>query len=137
VGDWKKSSLHQHPHLTVMGAPKVHFVQEEGEDLCVSNSLASALFKLGFVKEAAKIAAYGREELSRGTVNALKKVMPFALEVLPKWIQPAWKPQIFDFKKELKKRLKYLWVCFLHWMETVIMLLLFMEGSFTMLMNGL
>ena len=103
VGDWKKSSLHQHPRLTVMGAPKVHFVQEEGEDLCVSNLLASALFELGFVEEAAKIAAYGREELARGTVNALKKVMTFASEVLPKWIQPAWKPRIFDFKKELKE----------------------------------
>ncbi len=53
--------------------------------------------------EAAKIAAYRREELARETVNALKKVMTFASEVLPKWIQPAWKQQIFDFKKELKE----------------------------------
>ncbi len=75
-----------------MAAPKVHFVQEEGEDLCVSNLLASALFKLVFVVGAAKITAYGREELAQGTVNALKKVMTFASEVLPKWIQPAWKP---------------------------------------------
>ncbi len=69
----------------------------------MSNFLASALFELGFVKEAAKIAAYGREELAQRFVNALKKVMAFASEVLPKWIQPAWKPQIFDFKKELKE----------------------------------
>jgi hypothetical protein len=96
VGDWKKSSLYQHPHLTVTGAPKVHFVQEEGEYLCT-------LSKLGFVVEAAKIAAYGREELAQGTVNTIKKVMMFASEVLPKWIQPALKLQIFDFKKELKE----------------------------------
>jgi hypothetical protein len=69
-----------------MGAPKVHLVQEEGEDLCVSNSIASAIFELGFVEEAAKIAAHGREKLARGTVNALKKVMIFALEVRPKSI---------------------------------------------------
>ena len=36
-------------------------------------------------------------------MNALKKVMKFASEVLPKWFQPAWKPRIFDFKKELEE----------------------------------
>ena len=103
VGDWKKSSLDQHPHLTVTGVPKVHFVQEEGKDLCVSHLLASAIFELGFVVQAAKFATCGREELTQGIVNALKKVMAFASDVLPKWIQPDWKPQIFNFKKELKQ----------------------------------
>ena len=81
----------------------MHFVQDQGEDLCVSNSLASALFELGFAVEATKIASYGKEELARGTVNALKKVMTFASEVLPKWIKPAWKPRNFDWKKELNE----------------------------------
>jgi hypothetical protein len=51
-----------------------------------------------------KNTAYGRQALARGFMNALKKVMmTFASEVQPKWIQPAWKPQIFNFKEELKE----------------------------------
>lgn len=110
VGDWKKSSLDQHPDLTVTGAPKVHFVQNEGEDLCVSNSFASALFELGFVNEATKIAEYGKEKLAQGTVNALKKVMTYASEVLPKWLQPAWKPRHFDWKNELNETVVFVGV---------------------------
>ena len=110
VGDWKKSSLDQHPDLKVIGAPKVHFGQNEGEDLCVSNSFASALFELGFVNEATKIAEYGKEELAHGTVNALKKVMTFASEVLPKWLQPAWKPRHFDWKNELNETVVFVGV---------------------------
>ncbi len=37
VGDFKESHLHNHPNLMVPEAPSVHFVQLEGEDLCVSN----------------------------------------------------------------------------------------------------
>ena len=88
----------------------MHFVQNEGEDLCVSNSFASALFELGFVNEATKIAEYGKEKLAQGTVNALKKVMTYASEVLPKWLQPAWKPRHFDWKNELNETVVFVGV---------------------------
>jgi hypothetical protein len=42
VGDFKESHLHNNPNLMVPEAPPVRFVQSEGEDLCVSKSLASA-----------------------------------------------------------------------------------------------
>ena len=43
VGDLKKLHLHNYPNLMVCEAPLVCFVQLEGEDLCVSKSLARAL----------------------------------------------------------------------------------------------
>ena len=58
----------------------------------MSHLLASAIFELGFVVQADKFATCGREELTQGIVNGLKKVMAFASDLLPKWIQPAWKP---------------------------------------------
>ena len=50
VGDFKPSHLHLHPHLEVPGAPLVRYAQKDGKDLCVSKSLASALYPLGFEK---------------------------------------------------------------------------------------
>ena len=42
VGDYKVSHLSKHPNLHVHGAPRVCFSQTDGQDLCVSKSLASA-----------------------------------------------------------------------------------------------
>jgi hypothetical protein len=49
VGDFKESHLLEHPKLLVPEAPQVHFVQSEGEDLCFSKSLASALHAIDLI----------------------------------------------------------------------------------------
>ena len=65
VGDFKASHLQQHPHLqTSKNAPKVHFVQSDGDDLCVSKLLASALYVLDdFKEEATRLNEYGETDL--------------------------------------------------------------------------
>jgi hypothetical protein len=86
VGDFKVSHLKEHPNLLVPEAPSVHFVQSEGEDLCVSKSLASVFYVIGFVDQAVSINHYGERELSGGTVDAIRKVGQYAETLLPKWI---------------------------------------------------
>jgi hypothetical protein len=52
VGDYKISHLHHYPELRISGAPKLRFSQDSNQDLCVSNSLASVFFNLGFHEQA-------------------------------------------------------------------------------------
>ena len=86
VGDYRPSHLHNHPNLQWIGAPKVHFNQTDGKDLCVSKSLVSALFAIGFHMEAYIIDNFG-EEILRGTVvDALENVVKHARSILPSWI---------------------------------------------------
>ena len=42
VGDFKVSHFQEHPKLHVHGLPIVHFVQSDGEELCVSNLMATS-----------------------------------------------------------------------------------------------
>ena len=98
VGDFKISHLHYYPHLRVQGAPTVEFTQSNNEDLCVSNSLASALYNINFRQEAEEIVKFGRREISGGAVNALDKVAHFAQSILPTWIQMKKKPRQYDWK---------------------------------------
>jgi hypothetical protein len=63
VGDSKVSYLQEHPNIHVHGLPTVHFVQSDGEDLCVSNLLASILHVLGFTKEAIMVDKMGKVSL--------------------------------------------------------------------------
>ena len=86
VGDFKVSHLDEHPNLRVPDAPRVLFVQSEGEDLCVSKSLASALDAIGFVSEAASINQYGENHLRGGIVDAIKRVGQYAKSQLPSWV---------------------------------------------------
>jgi hypothetical protein len=104
VGDYKSSHLHLHPHLKIVGAPRIRFMQEENEDLCVSNSIASAFDTLGFDKEAWIIAEFGKAHMAGGTVDALDNVVQFARDVLPTWIQPKRKPLAFDWRQDLDCR---------------------------------
>ena len=101
VGYFKRSHLYRYPQLRCIGAPSVRFVQEHNQDLCVSNSLASAFYNVGFHDEATKIAMFGQRKLAGGTVNALEKVVSYATckanNVLPSWIQPKMKPLRFDW----------------------------------------
>ena len=104
VGDCKVSSLHRHPHLKVCGAPTIQFVQGNSEDLCVSNSLASAFHNLGFIDGARQIAQFGKTRVAGGAVNALEKVAIYAKEVLPSWIEMHRKKLVFNWRTELDKK---------------------------------
>ena len=91
VGDFKISHLNQHPELIRQDAPQVHFTQSDGEDLCVSKSLASVLHLIGFTEEAVQLDKYGREELAGGTPNAYEMACYKADEILPNWVQRSTK----------------------------------------------
>ena len=60
VSDFKVSHLQEHPNLHVHGSPTVHFVQSDGEDLCVSKLLVSVLYVLGITEEAIMLDKYGK-----------------------------------------------------------------------------
>jgi hypothetical protein len=100
VGDFKESHLHNYPNLMVPEAPSVYFVQLEGEDLCVSKSLASALYVIGFEGAAGAINHYGESQLRGGTVDAIQKVGQHTETELPQWIirKVLKKPHTFDWK---------------------------------------
>ena len=104
VGDYKPSLLYEHPNLRRLGAPKVHFNQTDGKDLCVSKSLASALFSIGFHEEATAIDAFGEEIMKGAVVDALEKVKVQARAVLPSWIVIRRLPRRFDWKHDLNAR---------------------------------
>jgi hypothetical protein len=104
VGDYKPSHLHKHPNLKVIGAPKVHFNQSDGKDLCVSKSLASALYSIGFTKEAVEVDSFGEEIMKGAVVNALEKVVLHARTVLPSWIVIRSIKKRFDWRKELNEQ---------------------------------
>ena len=104
VGDFKPSHLIEHPNLKRFGAPRVQFNQTDGKDLCVSKSLASALFAIGFEKEAVAIDSFGEEILKGAVVDALENVVKHARAVLPRWILIQRLPQQFEWKEELDSR---------------------------------
>ena len=86
VGDYKPSHLHKHPNMKLIGTPKVNFNQSDGKELCVSKSLASVLYSIGFTKEAFEVDSFG-EEIMKGTVvKALYRVIKHVKTVLPSWI---------------------------------------------------
>ncbi len=101
VGDFKPSHLHQHSHLKVPGAPPVRYTQKDGKDLCVSISLASALFPLGFEKEAEEIDLFLEETLKGAVVDVLDCVMQYAKTILPKWVVIERIPKCFNWLKDL------------------------------------
>ena len=84
VGDFKLSNLHEYPNLIVPNAPVVHFRQSDGQDLCVSKSLASVLHALQYESAATAVNDYGEE--IRGTINVIKKIGNYAKQLLPCWI---------------------------------------------------
>ena len=77
--------MHLHPHLEVPGAPPIDYNQKDGKDLCVSKSLASALYPIGFENEAEEIDFYGEEILKHAFVDSLDCVMQHASNILSKW----------------------------------------------------
>jgi hypothetical protein len=106
VGDFKVSHLCEHPSLHVNGAPRVCFSQTDGQDLCVSKSLALAPYLLGFQEEAFRIEAYGITDFQGGAVDAFVKVICFAKTVLPTWriTKCVKRPGTFNWKTDLDER---------------------------------
>ena len=104
VGDFKPSHLHEHPNFKVIGAPNVHFNQSDGKDLCVSKSLASALYATGFTKEAIEMDGFGEEIIKGSVVNALEKVIEQARQVLPSWVVIEYIPKNYDWTVGLDER---------------------------------
>ncbi len=104
VGDFKPLHLNEHPNLKRVGAPRVHFNQTDGKDLCVSKSFASALLAIGFEEEAAAIDFFGEEILKGAVVDALENVVKHAQAVLPRWILIQRLSQQFNWKEELDAR---------------------------------
>ncbi len=82
----------------------MHFNQTDGKDLCVSKSLASALYSIGFTKEAVEVDSFGEEIMKGAVVNALKKVVLHAGTVLPSWIVIRSIKKRFDWRKELDEQ---------------------------------
>ena len=86
----------------MIGAPEIQFVQSEGKDLCVSKSLASAFFALGWQDEATKIDAFGEVILKGAVVDAIHRVKRQADKVFPSWLLIRKLPDNFDWKVDLK-----------------------------------
>jgi hypothetical protein len=107
VGDFKVFHLSEHPSLHVHGgAHRVRFSRTDGQDLCVSKSLALALFSLGFQEEAFRIEAYRISDLQGGAVDGFGKVIRFAKTVLSAWIitKCVKRPGTFNWKTDLNER---------------------------------
>ena len=86
VGDFKSSRLHEHPELQVDNSPRLKFVQSEGKDLCVSKSLASAFFALGWQEMSEKIDAFGENILKGKVLLGLERVVEESKKIFPPWI---------------------------------------------------
>ena len=99
--DFKPSYLRLHPHLEVPGALPIQYNHQDGKDLCVSKSLVSALYPLGFEIEAEEIDFYGKEILKGAVVDALDRVMQHARKILPNWVVIERIPTCFDWQKDL------------------------------------
>ncbi len=74
VDDFKELCLHNYPNLMVPEAPLARFEQLQGEDLCVSKSLANALYAIGFEGGAETINHYGETQVRGDSVDAIQKV---------------------------------------------------------------
>ena len=103
VGDFKPSRLDEHPNLNVAGAPALRFVQSDGKDLCVSKSLASAFFALGWETEANAIDAFGEEIMKGAVVDAVNRVRDHARQLFPSWILIHLLPRDFNWKIDMRE----------------------------------
>ena len=88
VGDYKESRLHLFPNLLLSNAPRVHYNQTEGQDLCAFKSLASVVHYLGWVEAANRIDDTGIREAST-CLDSWKLLYDVTVTYLPKWIQVA------------------------------------------------
>ncbi len=78
----------------------MRFLQSEDEDFCVSKSLASALYAIGFDGAAGAINHYEESQLRGVTVDAIWKVGQYTETHPPQWItmKVLKKPRTFDWE---------------------------------------
>ncbi len=67
----------------------------------MSKSLASALYQLGFEKEAEEIDLFGEETLNGAVVDVIDRVMQYAKTILPNWVVIERIPKCFNWQKDL------------------------------------
>ena len=103
VGDLKPSRLKEFPHLNVVGAPFIHYVQSEGKDLCVSKSLASAFAALGWEAEAKVIDGFGEHVMTGAGVETVKRVKECARQTFPKWLTIRKLPSQWNWKTDMRE----------------------------------
>ena len=96
----------------MIDAPAIQFMQSDGNDRCVSKSLASALFALGWHEKAQVIDTFGDLILNGAVVDSMKRVKNKAREVLPPWIVISPINQTFDWKSDLRENELVLGVLF-------------------------
>ena len=103
VGDYRPSRLMEHPHLCVVGACDIKFRQSEGKDLCVTKSLASAFYAMGWHDQAYKIDAFGEEFSHGAVVEGIDRVGTYAKQIFPKWVVVRLLPKEFDYQINLQE----------------------------------
>jgi hypothetical protein len=103
VGDYKPSRLADYPNLFSSDAYPMKFMQQEGKDLCVSKSLASALYAMGWHEVAIEVDAYGEEILNGAVVEAIERVGKFTRKLLPNWVTMRLLPKNFDHTHHLNE----------------------------------
>ena len=98
VGDFKESHLFKFPELIKKDAPRLRYIQSEGQDLCVSKAFASILHHLGFTDSARQVDEYGCQNLTGGAVDVVFKVKTFADKATPGWLLSRHMLHPFDWK---------------------------------------
>ena len=98
VGDYKPSRLMEHPHLCVVGACDIKSRQSEGKDLCVTKSVASAFYAMGWHDQALKLDAFGEEDLHGAVVEGIDRVGLYAKTIFPEWVVIRLLPKEFDYQ---------------------------------------
>ena len=103
VGDCKESILHLYPNLQDENAPLIKYQQSMDQDLCLSNALASVLYRCRMTKCAEDMRKFGEAQLLGGSINTLENVKSYAAEVLPRWIKCKCIKGGFDWKTDLEQ----------------------------------
>ena len=101
MADYKPSQLTEHPNLKIIGSPTVKFVQSEGKDLCVSKSLASAFYALGWHEQSFKIDEYGEEVLKGLVLQALDRIASHTKKLFPPWLTITLIARKFEWRTDL------------------------------------
>ena len=104
VGDYKPSRLMEHPHLCVVGACcDINFRQSEEKNLCVTKSLASAFYAMGWHDEAFKIDAFDEEILHGAVVEGIDRVGTYTTKIFPTWVVVRLLSKEFDYQADLQE----------------------------------
>ena len=105
-GAKQESRLYKWPSLVNVNAPKVEFIQDSDQDLCIPKAFASVLCHVGFTKEANCVnTEFSMRDKCYTTDDCnLKKIYQCGKRILPKWLQCNHKGfNRFNWKTDLDK----------------------------------